>query len=134
MHATIFFFFFNNRNIWLRIEFAYVEFLSVTNASPSKLSLSQTSLDFYVSAVDYKSFENTVGKGGIVCNEQFLLFPQCFLPVSKTFCHFHQIRKCLLQTLSVWKSLKFVVWERAIIPREIAVQSNHRLYKNFPLY
>ena len=27
-----------------------------------------------------KSFENTVGKGEIACNEQFLLFPQSFLP------------------------------------------------------
>ena len=24
------------------------------------------------------SFENIVGKGEIACNEQFLLFPQCF--------------------------------------------------------
>ena len=31
------------------------------------------------------------GKGEIARNEQFLLFPLCFLPVSKTFCHFHQI-------------------------------------------
>ena len=29
-----------------------------------------------------------------------------------TLCHFQQIRNCRLQTLSVWKSLKFVVWER----------------------
>ena len=28
-----------------------------------------------------KPFENTVGKGEIACNEQFLLYPQCFLPV-----------------------------------------------------
>ena len=28
-----------------------------------------------------KPFENTVGKGEIASNEQFLLFPQCFLPV-----------------------------------------------------
>ena len=28
-----------------------------------------------------KSFENTVGKGEIARNEQFLLFPQSFLPV-----------------------------------------------------
>ena len=27
-----------------------------------------------------KSSENTVGKGEIAHNEQFLLFPQCFLP------------------------------------------------------
>ena len=38
-----------------------------------------------------KPFENTVGKGEIARNEQFLLFPQCFLPVWITFCHFPQI-------------------------------------------
>ena len=59
--------------------------------------------------VGNKPFENTVGKGEIACNEQFLLFPQCFLPVWITFCHFRQIWNCRLQTLSVWKSLKFVV-------------------------
>ena len=37
------------------------------------LSLSQTSPGFYVT--QYKSFENTVGKGEIARNEQFLLFP-----------------------------------------------------------
>ena len=33
-------------------------------------------------------------KGEIVNNdnnEQFLLFPQCFLPIWRAFCHFHQI-------------------------------------------
>ena len=35
-----------------------------------------------------KPFENTVGKGEIAHNEQFLLFPQCFLPVWIAFCHF----------------------------------------------
>ena len=39
----------------------------------------------------YKSFENTVGKVEIACIEQFLFFLQCFLPVWRTFCHFHQI-------------------------------------------
>ena len=28
--------------------------------------------------LQYKSFEITVEKGEIACNEQFLLFPQCF--------------------------------------------------------
>ena len=28
----------------------------------------------------YKSLENTEGKGEIARDEQFLLFPQCFLP------------------------------------------------------
>ena len=40
--------------------------------------------------LQYKSFENTVGKEEIARNEQFLLFPQCFLPVWRTFSHFHQ--------------------------------------------
>ena len=57
-------------------------------------------------------FENTVGKGEIARNEQFHLFPQCFLSVWRTFCYFHEVQNCRLQTISVWKSLKFVVWER----------------------
>ena len=62
--------------------------------------------------LQYKSFENTVRKGEIAHHEQFLLFPQCFLTICKTLCHFHKNQNCRLQTLSVWKSLKFVVWER----------------------
>ena len=57
-----------------------------------------------------KPFKNSVQKGEIARNEQFFLFPQCFLPVWITFLHFRQIWNCRLQTLSVWKSLKFVVW------------------------
>ena len=48
----------------------------------------------------------------LLSNEQFLLFPQGFLPFSRTFSHFHQIQNCRLQTLSVWQNLKFVVRER----------------------
>ena len=66
--------------------------------------------------LQYKSFENTVCKGEIARNEQFLLCPQCFLPVWTTFCHFHQIYYCRLQILSVSKSIKFVVWERVKLP------------------
>ena len=62
--------------------------------------------------LQYKSFENTLVKGEIAYNKQYLLFPQCFQPVSRSFCHFHQIYNCRLQTLSVQKSLKFFVWER----------------------
>ena len=49
-----------------------------------------TNPGFYVPAVEV-FFENTVGKGEIARNEQFLLFPQCFLPIWKTFCNFSQI-------------------------------------------
>ena len=44
--------------------------------------------------------------------EQFLLFPHCFLPFCITFSYLNQIWNCPLQTLSDWKSLKFVVWAR----------------------
>ena len=57
--------------------------------------------------LQYKSFENKVGKGEIACDEQFLLFPQCFLTIWKTFCHFRQN----FLTFSVSKGLKFVIWE-----------------------
>ena len=39
-----------------------------------------------------KPFENTMGKGEIARNEQFLFFPQCFSTrLNITFCHFHLI-------------------------------------------
>ena len=41
--------------------------------------------------VTYRSSENTVGKVEIARIKQFLLFSQCFLPVWRTFCPFHQI-------------------------------------------
>ena len=75
-----------------------------------------TSPGFYMSAV--KAFWKHCEKGEIARNGQFLLFPQCFLSVWRTFCHFLQIWKCRLQTLSVWKSLKFVIWERVKISFE----------------
>ena len=49
--------------------------------------------------LQHKSFENTVGKGEIARNEHFLLFSQCFLPVWRTYCHFHEISNCRLPTL-----------------------------------
>ena len=65
---------------------------------------------FFLSCLQYKPSENTVGKGEIARYEQFLLFPQYFLLFWRTFRHFHQILNCRLQTLSVWKTLIFVVW------------------------
>ena len=51
-------------------------------------------------------------KGEIARNEQFLLFLQCFLPYLSTVYHFYQLTNCRLQNLSIWMSLKFVVWEK----------------------
>ena len=57
-----------------------------------------------------------MGKGEIARDEQFLLFPQCFphcfLTIRITFSHVYQILNYRLLTLTVWKSLRFVVWER----------------------
>ena len=53
-----------------------------------------------------------MGKGEIARYEQFLLFPQSFLPFWKSFFHFPQISNCRLQILFVWRRLKLVVWER----------------------
>ena len=46
----------------------------------------------------------------VTCN--FSIFPQCFLPFWRIFCHLYKTWNCGLQTLPMWKSLKFVVWER----------------------
>ena len=53
-----------------------------------------------------------MAKEEIACYEQFLLFPQCFLLILRTFCHFHRTQNCHLQTLSIWRGLEFVIWER----------------------
>ena len=71
-----------------------------------------------------KSFENTVGKGEIARNEQFLLSSQCFQPFWRTHRNFHQFRYCRLQTFWVWKSLKFVVWETVKMNRNVKDKLN----------
>ena len=77
--------------------------------------------------LQYKSFENTVGKGEIARSEQFLLFPQCFLPVWRTLFHFIKVEINRLQTLSVWKGLNFVVWGRVNDPQKEALGNQHFL-------
>ena len=54
----------------------------------------------------YRSVENTAGKGEIALNEQFLLFPQCFLPLLENSGHCIKFKNCRLLALSFWKSLK----------------------------
>ena len=55
--------------------------------------------------------ENTVGKGENTGNQHFLLFPSVFSTLSKREIIL-SIQNCHLQTLWVWDSLKFVIWER----------------------
>ena len=75
-----------------------------------------------------KSFESTVRKGEIACNRQRLLFPQCFLPFWRTFHYFHQIQNSRLLTLSVWKSLIFVIWDKVEWLIKIKQVNIHQLF------
>ena len=55
--------------------------------------------------LQYKSMENTVRKGEIARNEQFLLFPRCFLPICRTLGPFSSNLKLLsANTLSLEES------------------------------
>ena len=58
-------------------------------------------------ALGNKPFENTVGKGEIARNEQFLLFPQCFLTVWIAFCHFRLVPSIFSFSHNVFNSLLF---------------------------
>ena len=69
------------------------------------LTLSQTIPCFYVSPVQV--FFNTIGKREIARNEQFLLFPWCFLPILRTFPLFIKVKIVICELF-----LNFVVWER----------------------
>ena len=51
------------------------------------LTLSKASPGFYVCST---SLLKTLEKEKLLVYEQFLLFPQCFLPVLRAFCHFQQ--------------------------------------------
>ena len=55
-------------------------------ARSTDLTLSQTSPGY--KCLQYKSFENTVGKGEIAHDEKFLLLPQFFYPVGELFAIF----------------------------------------------
>ena len=91
------------------------------------LTLPQTSPGF--TCLQYKSPENTKGKIEIDHNEQFLLFPQCFLPVWRTFYLFHRVQNCRLQTLSVWNSLKFVDLERVNMKLHTTKSKQKQFYR-----
>ena len=69
------------------------------------ITLSEISPGF--SCLQYKSLENTVRKGEIARNEQFLLFSERFQAIWKTFYHFRQN----FLPFSVSKGLIFVILE-----------------------
>ena len=58
-----------------------------------------------------KSFKNTVEKGEIARNEQFLLFLQCFLLPWRTSRYLLEYKNCRLQLFQFGRVKNFVVWE-----------------------
>ena len=55
-------------------------------------------------------------KEKLLITRNFSFSCRCFLPFRRTFCHFHQLWNCCLQTLSIWKSLKLVVCAKGECP------------------
>ena len=72
------------------------------------LTLSQKSPGFYVSAV--QAFWKHCGKRRNCSWRAISPFPTVFSTCLKNFLPFSSNLNCRLQSLSVWKSLKFVVW------------------------
>ena len=70
-------------------------------------------LDF--TCLPYTSYENTVGKREITRYKWFLLYPHGFFAHLENFIPFSSYMKWLSANSWVWKSLKFVVWERDIL-------------------
>ena len=96
-----------------KTNFTFGFILNLPSANAFNLSSERfCRLALVLTCLRHKSFENTVGKGEIANNEQFLLLPQSFLLILRTFYHFYQIENCRLQTISVLKSLKFFLWEK----------------------
>ena len=88
----------------------YISYMRQNAAlSGNGLNLSQALVFIYL---QYKSFENTAGKGEIACKEQFLLFPQCFLPFGELSAIFIKFKIVVCKLFQ--RSLKFVIWERVI--------------------
>ena len=99
--------------------FSYSDFSPFTNITMMSFNLFRNK-PWFCRVCRTSLLKTLLRKGEIACDEQFLLFPQCFVPVWRNFFHFHKICYCLLQTLSVWKSVKFIVWER-VKPHNIIV-------------
>ena len=53
-----------------------------------------------------------------------------FYSLGWTYCQFHRIGNCRLLTLSVWKSLKFVIWERVKCGKT-CIKISQRCHRNF---
>ena len=83
-------------------------------------------------------FQNTVGKGEIACNKQFLLFPQCLFTHLYNFVPFSSKSELSLANSFSFNESKFVVWERVKVSsgsesnaNEMSDCSNIFLFKHY---
>ena len=78
----------------------HTKLLTLSQTSPQVLRVCSTSL-----------LKSQREKEKLLITSNFSFLPQCFPPVWRTFCYFHQTQNCCLQNccLSVWKGLKSVV-------------------------
>ena len=92
-------------NVWKR---SHCQGHSNSGLFGKGLTLSQTSPGFYMSVAQgfWKHWE----KEKLLVTSNFSFSHSVFY----TFCNFHRLWNCRLQTVSVWQSQRFVVWERVI--------------------
>ena len=79
-----------------------------------QITFCQTIPDFYVSA-EQVFWKKLWEKEKLLERSNFSFSHSVFIPHRRTFCHFHRIWSCCLQSLSVWKNLKFVILERVML-------------------
>ena len=84
--------------------------------------------------LQYNTSESTVGKAEMLVTSNFSFFPKCFLPGWRTFCNFHQISNGRLQSLSVWESLKFAVWERVNVRKNMTMGECNTILSAYTKY
>ena len=76
----------------------------------SRLTLFQTGPDF--TCLLFKPFENTVERGEMAFSKQSLLYSKVFPKRLENFFDIFIKFEIVVCKLSVWKSIKFAVWER----------------------
>ena len=103
----------NSRHILKWYEWDLLVFciqISLQLAALWTLTRSQTALVFM--CLQYKSFENTVGKGKLLVTSNFSFSHSVFYPLGELSAIFNKFEIVICKLFSVLKGLNFLVWER----------------------
>ena len=96
------------------------------NSADSLPTLNLVCINLFPNKPSKSLFKTLWVKEKLLVTSNFSFSHNVFYPFRefrRTFCHFHPILNCRLQTLSVWKSPKFVVLERV---KEVAIRTTFR--------